>query len=1845
MHASIPSPAERSCPDPNEVVALLEGQLSAARMVSLDGHVDHCGACRALVGELARELGSLRRRAGSRATTVSGPAVAASEMVWSGPWPSPWPTQPDPALALALAAELPPEPGWAIAAGTRVDGYRVMRPLGRGGMGEVYLARDVQLGRKVALKFIHPGRFSSERALERFRFEAQTTARFSHPNVVTIHAVGLHEGRPYLALEYIEGQTLSERLKGGRVSVTEALRIALAVAEVLEQAHRMQILHLDLKPSNVMLARDGRIRLLDFGLARTALYDESGDGLEAEVASFPRVRLPADRGFVEGTPPYMAPEQWRGEPVSAASDLWALGVLLYELLAGHHPYRGTPLGKLAQAVTGAERVPELPRVAGVGAEAGHLVAQCLAKQPARRLNAQELARELGALLARQGPVLDETEPPFRGLSPFDERHQRYFFGREEEVADLLERLRDQPRIAVVGPSGAGKSSLVQAGVVPRLRRLGPWTVVRLRPGPDPFLALAARLRRAASGRRDEAFVALTADEGERRSVASEEAAQVLRWIAEPRRLALDLQELAEETGTRVLLVIDQLEELCTLVPDERVRRRFVEALAVAADDYQDPVRLLVTVRDDFVYRVVEGVEAADPLGQLLLVRGPSRAAMRQMVTRPLELVGYRYDDERLPAAMVDAVVGDAASLPLLQFTVRLLWEGRDAERRLLRRETYEAIGGVGGGLARHADGVLDGLSAAQLELARQLLLRLVTPSGTRRLLGRRALLDGLAAGGDEVLDRLVAARILQSRRGGEAIADDAEVELAHESLIRSWARLSRWIDAQKEELRFLDELGQAAERWAGGGRLEADLLVAARLKEAEGRVHQGMALPERARAYLAASTVREGRRRRRRTGVAAATLLALGLVLATFAYKERQAVRQQRVAEAQRRVADEWRAAAQAQGARAALHLGDHLEARAKLRAALETHDSLLARALHWRLAGQPLVWRRRTNVGIYDLAVIPGEREVATVGLGTTAQLVDLRTQHVKVLRGHRGHVEALAAGLDGRRLYTASDEGEVLEWEVATGRLLRRLVRQAKAIVGLGLVAGGARLVTIAFDGSVRVHAAESGAELGRVASRVPHAAGLAADPTGRWVAIGGRDGRLGLWPLAGGGAPLWLKAHRRAIWNAAFSSDGRRIASSSVDGTVSVFELPSGRLARTFEAHRGAAHGVAFDASGGRLATSGSDGQVRVWRLEDGALERSLTLAGESLVSVAFVGDGRFLVAGTRGEELVVWDLTVRAEPEREGGHQSRVTALALAPHGEWFVTSARDRTLRAWDRASGRQLFSVATPEQVTALVVSPEGTIISGAQDGTIRLWSPGTGALLGTLLGQRGNLRQLRVDAEGRWLVATSIEQTAIWDLAARRLSHLLGGPNEGSWVAELVEERGVVVTATGSRQLSLWDLEEGRLLRRLDGAVDSVRYLAVGEGGRSVFTAGWDGTLRRWDLATGRTTLFGRQPGRLTGLVRLAQGEWATAGLDAEVRLWDPRGRVRLVRRHGGLSASAMAVSRDGRTLLTGHEDGAVRGWEVATGRPLWQAPILWTAQGALLTHAGWRDVPGRTGPRDRRLLERVGRGAEMADEEETEGGLCVMRHDGGLARFARGGGLELERAGLGARAVVSVRGGCVTLGDEGAVLHPVVGASRVLVPKARWASSAGGELLVMGERRLFAFASDGRARWSLAVGPGVTAAVRVDDELYLGYADGSVEGVGLDGAARPGTRAFQDPSPTPVTRLVRGPRGILIAGYAGGSLALWTRADGALLRRVALRGRVQHLAVRDGWLVAATQAGDHVALTLHPLVMPYCQVLEEVWRRSPVTWHEGRVAVQPPPARHACARRSLQRRREPNP
>ena len=790
--------------------------------------------------------------------------------------------------------------------GTMVEHYRIVRPLGTGGMAEVYLARDTMLGRKVALKIIHPKQLDQKDAIKRFLFEAKATARFNHPHIVTIHGVGVFAGGPFLALEYVEGQTLRERLEQERLSAKEAIRNTRAIADALCVAHENDFLHRDLKPENIMLGKDGQLRVLDFGLSRllrvkgTSDQDSNDELFRTSILKDPYI---SGHQGLRGTPAYMAPEQWKAEEIGPKTDIWSLGLIMYEMLFGRHPYHEVHnMAVLASRVSSSDPVPQPSSSRHVSSNVIELLSQCLAKDAAKRPSAQDIVRTLEHFLVSDRQEDLAGMSPFRGIVPFEEEHTPLFFGRDAEITSFVERLRHEPILPVVGPSGAGKSSFIKAGVVPRLREKGPLILIQLRPGRDPFLSVASVI--TAAWRQPAGNTATMSPMGSMlgmQKVGDELASESIaktedlarQFYDHPHMVGLWLYKLAERHRAYVVLFVDQLEELSAIVfgtetnplSSEQndmenavgVLGRFMQAIAGAADDPQMPVRVILTLREEFLSRLLTSKLVRDALSRIVIVRQPSKKTLIDIMKRSLKAVGFEFEDYMLPLDLVKEVRKSQSRLSLLQFACQVLWQNRDEQRRVLTRSAYEEMGGVTGALVQHAEGVIKSLTTDETIVAKDLLLSLVTEEKHRRIISRNDMLDGLGENAQGVLERLIESRLVTISRKNEG--EEGVCELVHEALITQWERLSQWIDENRDETKQLGQLKQASKGWNQRGRLVADLWRGKVLSESNKLVAAGVLIGDIEKRFLQACN-----KRRQRSLKVRASVMVVVFALLSSAY-------------------------------------------------------------------------------------------------------------------------------------------------------------------------------------------------------------------------------------------------------------------------------------------------------------------------------------------------------------------------------------------------------------------------------------------------------------------------------------------------------------------------------------------------------------------------------------------------------------------------------------------------------------------------------------------------------------------------------------------------------------------------------------------------------------------------------------------------------------------------------------------------------------------------------------------------------------------------------------------------
>jgi serine/threonine protein kinase/Flp pilus assembly protein TadD len=339
----------------------------------------------------------------------------------------------------------------ALPAGTHLGSYEILASLGAGGMGEVYRARDTRLDREVALKVLPDAVAGDPERLGRFEREARTVAGLNHPNIVVLHSIEVDRGVHFITMELVDGERLDRSVRAGGLPVSRLFDISIQLADALAAAHEKGVVHRDLKPANVMVTREGRVKVLDFGLAKPVRADAATAGSLAATAESPI----SQAGQVMGTVPYMAPEQVRGDAVDARTDLFAFGIILYELATGRRPFQGRTSADIGSAILRDPPEPLVSTRADLPGELEQAVLRCLRKAPADRFqSARELRTELARLrrALEQGDAAAAPEGPSIAVLPFsnmsaDPENEYFSDGLSEELLNVLAKI---PELKVTG---------------------------------------------------------------------------------------------------------------------------------------------------------------------------------------------------------------------------------------------------------------------------------------------------------------------------------------------------------------------------------------------------------------------------------------------------------------------------------------------------------------------------------------------------------------------------------------------------------------------------------------------------------------------------------------------------------------------------------------------------------------------------------------------------------------------------------------------------------------------------------------------------------------------------------------------------------------------------------------------------------------------------------------------------------------------------------------------------------------------------------------------------------------------------------------------------------------------------------------------------------------------------------------------------------------------------------------------------------------------------------------------------------------------------------------------------
>ena len=1399
--------------------------------------------------------------------------------------------------------------------GRPLRGYRLVDQIGEGAFGAVHRAIQPQVGREVAVKAVHPWLANHPDFIRRFETEAQLVARLEHPHIVPLYDYWREPDAAYLVMRFMRGGNLKKVLATETVDPEPACRVVEQVAAALAVAHRLGVVHRDVKPANILFDEERNAYLSDFGIA-TDLTRNAPPGA-----------LPHPLEL------YTSPEELRGEEVTPRTDVYALGIVAFEMLTGKRPFEGPEAAeRLQREPIPSVRLqrPELPETID------EVLRRATAADPAARFaDTPELATALRRAV-EPGPTTVAAEPgrelrnPYKGLRAFQEADAADFFGRDALVEGLVERLSEPGNasrlLAVVGPSGSGKSSVVRAGLIPALRRGAlpgseSWYAVEMIPGAHPF----EELERALLG------------------IAARSPASLLELLEGDRYgLVAAVDRVVPDDRGELVLVVDQFEEIFSLVQDEETRRAFLDSLAAAVSDPRSRVRVVLTLRADFFDRPLQYQGFGDLLARRTYAVTPLSAdELERAIAGPAERVGGRVESKLL-ADVVAEVSDQAGSLPLMQYALTELfdWRGDGA----LTLETYRQVGGVSGALVRRAEKIYGELDEGGARAARQLFLRLVEIGETddtrhRVLRSELASLDVDRAAVERVIDMFGRHRLLSFDR--DPITRGPTVEVAHEALLREWKRLQGWIEGAREDLHAQRRLATSAGEWSAAGRDQGFLLKGARLTQIENwAATSTLALTATEREHLQASVeqrdaelAEERTRAAREAALERRSLRRMRALVAVLALAATLTASLSFVALGQRgRARDQARIAAARELAAAALANLD-VDPERSILLAMESVSV-------YRKAGTPVA--RDSADALYRaigtsriVATLPspgGQADISVDGLAVTdgegrgtnpnvATIWEIATgKPVITLRNHGDHISEIDFSSDGTRVMTGSLDGTAVLWDVKTGARLVTLIGHSGDIGGTSVSPRGDRLATSSADGTVAVWDAATGRRL-LVLGGQGFAGGNAFSADGKKVAAAVGDG-VTVWDARTGKRLVHVPGHNPWTNGVAFSPDGRLLATTGEDARAKIWDLKSGRLLRTLEGHTGRAVAVEFNLDGTLLATAGGDHTARLWDVGTG--REVLVLRGHTagVRNLSFDESGTRLITGSDDGTAKVWDVDLRNSREatavvfRPGAEPN---GLVYSRDGRQLLVVGREPAL--WDGASVSRIAALPLSKSegfvTTSAVFDPNGSniILGGTKEDApaSAVWDPRAG-------------RIVRI-----WKAAESFDRVADAAIIAPDGRTLLARTgNEGHFYVFDIANGTVPFGAISHNGASLYP-------------VSGPYQAAFSADSKYIVTVGWDLTAARvFESANAR--LFSPLPynkGLNAGFFSPDGKRVVLASQDAIAIVWDVRERRQLAAMRGHAAAVVDAVfSPDGTLVATAAGDGSARLWDAATGEELLKFP-----------------------------------------------------------------------------------------------------------------------------------------------------------------------------------------------------------------------------------------------------------------------------------------------------------------
>lgn len=1160
------------------------------------------------------------------------------------------------------------------------------------------------------------------------------------------------------------------------------------------------------------------------------------------------------------------------------------------------------------------------------------------------------------------PPLSTKNNPYRGLKSYEEQDAPLFFGRTQLIAQLAQQVAVQPLTLVLGASGTGKSSVVKAGLSSYLRHQGDnastamsWYILPpMRPSDQPLSTLAKLLH-------DELEKGKTTV-AEEQGVGEIESTRVYLFD-DPTQFIARWRET--HSTQRLLLVIDQFEELITLCRSEEERNTFLNQLVELVKTHADQLRLVITLRTDF-----EPQFADLPLfkqqvthATRFVVPPMSQAELREVIEKPAMLRVLYFDPPELVDRLINEVVQTPGALPLLSFTLEQLYlkylARQEAAQRLGQTidrsftiDDYDTLGGVIGSLRTRADEEYNRLpdEAHQATMVR-VMLRMVAVEGGE-VARRRVPLAELNYPNDEenvrvekVIARLVEARLIirdSVDMDGDTIGD-TYIEPAHDALVRAWDRLRTWQVMAEQELPLSlhRTLTQSAGDWRRVRNEDKSGLLWNNspwlsqlhreiLPELEEQfdaldywldpgllfhsIEQVRTKPTRFNQQETEFIIRSAERRkllwRRALGITLAVMVALATIAA--------------VALVQRKVA-----------------ITERDRANANATEAVRQADIALSRQL-----------ATQTRLSIRDepdLALLLSleAREVADTieARSSIVYGIEYNTQLHTFLRGHTDWVRAMRFSPDGNTLATSSKNSEIIIWNLKTYQPQYKIMDPnlhgdisavvfsptgdllaASSVTGKGNKAGVIALWDMKMD---QPH-------LRTIITDTNKFLGLAFSPDGQTL-FAATERMVLAWNTRTATRSDLFLIEENYVREVQFNHDGTHVAFGSETGKVILVDLASGSVL-THNSHDGLINDIAFSTDDKQVASAGSDNKVALWHIAQNQID-TLGEHTEQVQSVAFSPDGTTLISGSRDERVIEWDISVSPPTAKSlNGHRDWVLSVAFSPDGQKFASGSVDHNVIIWNVIPIPRLKELQAnhDDEVWSVAFSPDGKqLASAGKDATLILTTIATNTSM-TLTRGDYPIRTIAYAPDGSKIAAGDENgQISLWNLPIKSLQPISLTHDSGQFMTNLLFSADSRILASTSRgiPLILWDLTQNPPIRNeFSHDLNKIIAITFDPDLKHLLTADDGGKLNVWDVTSHQLLQQMEFPNNVSAAAFSVDGASIAWGTDDGQIIWLDLVKnnvlARISHRTGGIARS-LRFSANGRLLVSGSEDGDLIFWD----------------------------------------------------------------------------------------------------------------------------------------------------------------------------------------------------------------------------------------------------------------------------------------------------------------------------